>query len=316
MPRFDELGDAERAERKVRLAEKALRAYGLAGSLTLVAERTNLVYRLRCGGASYAVRLSPPGRETPALERELLWLAALGRETELPIPEPLLTRSGELFHRVSMEGVPGTRAVAVLAWVEGERREADLEAADGLAAGRLAAALHRHAEAFPLPEERAAVAGSYFERLEAARSALDGALAEEKSRRLLENAAAYAARVARAVDVDSLDSGIVHGRLVLRRLRYGDEEVGALGFGECLIRSFAEDLAVLWADLGGRESTPQLRHALLEGYRSTRALSSSSEGSLSAFAALHAIEAAAGALPRGRTTSAAGAERAAPRRGR
>jgi len=307
---FDELTDREKAERIARLAEKALRAYGLEGDLSLVSERRNTVFRLRCAGASYAVRLSPPGSESAPVERELHWLASLAREARLAVPEPILSRSGELLRRVSMEGISGTRTAVVFSWVGGERREADLTEDDVADAGRFAARLHRHAETFRWPEELALDPVDLCSRLSAARSLLDPVLASD-AREQLQRAAAFIEDALCEMTAATREAGIVHGALRLRRLRYGAEGVGAVGFGACRVASAAEDLSPLWADLAGRDATPALRRAFLAGYRQERMGSAPAESVISAFAALRALEEAAASLPSERAKRSSAAQCAA-----
>ncbi len=290
MRRFDELSDDERVEKTQRLAQKALVGYGLAGDLAFVVRRENTVFRLRTGGGSYAVRICAAGHDHVPLQRELTWLAALGRDTTLAVPEPVLTLTGELFRSVSMEGVPGTRACAVLRWIDGERREAELTTDEAAALGRYVGLLHRHAEEFRWPEELIPGYVDPATRALAVAEAVRSALTSDDDRSALCSAVEAIAAATASLGDAADDVGIIHGDLRLRRLRHGPEGIGAFGFDECRVGDYLDDLSVLWAELGDREATPALQQALLDGYRSIRELPASLETSLRAFAMLRALE--------------------------
>jgi Ser/Thr protein kinase RdoA (MazF antagonist) len=297
MRRFDELTDSEKTERYARLAEKALTAYGLAGNLTYVARGTNVVFRLRAGGASFALRLCAPGRDHVPLRRELLWLAALGRDTSLQIPEPVLSPSGDLFRSVSMEGVPGTRACMVLRWIDGERREANPTPDEAAAMGQLAAALHRHAETFRWPEELALGYAHPAARSLAAAEEIRAAHAAPADQALLCDAAAFVAEATAAQGAGPEAVGAIHGDLRLRRMRMSQEgSVGIFGFDACRIGAYLDDLSLLWNALDGREATPALHQALLDGYQSVRVFPSDGDNALRAYVVLRAMEDAARTL--------------------
>lgn len=290
MRRFDELSDGEKTERLGRLAEKALLGYGLSGSLSHVATSTHTVFQLRLGGVSYGVRVSPPGYDHLLLRRELVWLAALGRDTDLRVPEPVLAVTGDLFRSVSMEGVPGTRACTVRRWIDGERREAELAVDEAAAMGCLAATLHVHTQGFRWPEELTPEYVHPAERVVVAADHVRGALASPADRSRLYDAVTRIAETTSALG-DGPDSvGVVHGDLRLRKLRHANGDVGAFGFDACRRGAYLDDLSVVWSELAGRESTPALRRALLDGYRTIHELPDAVEGSLDAFCALRTIE--------------------------
>lgn len=310
MRRFEVLCDEERADRYKALAKKALLAYGLTPDLTYVGQGTHTVFRAFVGGGAYAVRIGEAGRDLALIRRELLWLAALGRDTPLGVPEPILTLHGDLFSTVSMEGVPGTRSCSVVRWVEGERREAELTTDEVAAMGRLAAALHRHADTFRWPEEITPVQDDAQSRAFTACDALRPTLDAPGDASLLADAAA---RIADAIPPSAL-GGPIHGDLRLRKLRLDHGVAGVLGFAHCRLGADLEDLSVLWMELDGRRSTLELRSALLEGYRTVRSLPAACEDSLGAYGALRALEDAArelNALGRDRRSRGEAAERVA-----
>ena len=106
MHRFYELPEEERVNLYVRLARKALGAYGLEESAVRCLKHSGAaVFEIAGAGARYALRLCHPDQPLDALQRELLWLSAVRRDTSLEVPEPILARTGDLFRMASIEGV-------------------------------------------------------------------------------------------------------------------------------------------------------------------------------------------------------------------
>jgi Ser/Thr protein kinase RdoA (MazF antagonist) len=148
-----------------RLARAALDLYyGLGTSrVKLVALTGNALYRVYAQASERSLppsdlfeegqlllRLHWPGyRAADEIETELLWLAAMRREKELPVPEPLPTPGGELLATVSAPGVPEARQCSLLRWVKG-RRVGDRAGPHHCGAqGHLMAELHDSAATWP-----------------------------------------------------------------------------------------------------------------------------------------------------------------------
>src|SRR5204863_4439683 len=65
------------------------------GSLTLLRHEQNTTFRVEDGVSGYVLRVSRPDLHTGATIRsEMAWLAALRRDAELPVPEPVATIDG------------------------------------------------------------------------------------------------------------------------------------------------------------------------------------------------------------------------------
>lgn len=107
-------------------------------------------------------------RSPETIEAQLVWLSALGRETDMTVPEPVSLPDGSLVGEVSFADLPPLRTLrrrvstrhrelyppnqppwhfVLLRWVPGEHEE-DPTAADPSRVGRLAAGLHDHAEGY------------------------------------------------------------------------------------------------------------------------------------------------------------------------
>jgi len=115
---------ADQADSYERLARKGLSAYGLADAeLSLISQKGRIVFSVIDndpeGGEIYALRICGRGESREQLMREFLFLEGLRRSLDLNVPEPILTRKGELFRSVSTPGVSGFRLVCLLRWVAG-----------------------------------------------------------------------------------------------------------------------------------------------------------------------------------------------------
>ena len=226
-------------------------------------------------------------RSPETIEAQLVWLSALWRETDLTVPEPVSLPDGSLVGEVSFADLPPLRTLrrrvstrhrelyppnqppwhfVLLRWVPGEREE-DPTAADPSRVGRLAAALHDHAEGYRPPDASAlprrdwcwpfGASAPLWGEGEAFYSSGGLAVFGEASRRVREN------------------------------LLFGGPDasprqtVGTADFGQCGLGHYLFALVVLLRTLGARwrcaGSSPELSDervlgSLLAGYKSARGL--------------------------------------------
>jgi len=105
-----------------RLAQIALRKYGSQGvSFKLVVRAGNTQFRgygpaapFTPGNDSlfkpdqYLLRVHEPGcQESEAIDLELVWLAAIRREANLPVPEPIATLDGKWVTAITLPASGG-----------------------------------------------------------------------------------------------------------------------------------------------------------------------------------------------------------------
>lgn len=91
-------------------------------------------------------------RSPDTLRAQLLWLSALGRETEQLAPEPMPTIEGSLAGDVYHPPHP-RHYCTLLRWVPGEHKPANLATpADLLLLGSYVTKLHSHAEQYHVPK--------------------------------------------------------------------------------------------------------------------------------------------------------------------
>ena len=166
MKPYHELTHLGRVRRMRRLAEVALAAFGIDNAhFRLLRQAGNTLFRV-CGPVStgefagnlfepgqYLLRVHEPGyQESEAIELELAWLAAMRRDADLPVPEPVPTLNGQLLLPVSLPGIPQTRNCSLLRWVKGRSVQHYCQPYHLQAQGRLLARLHNFAAQWQPPE--------------------------------------------------------------------------------------------------------------------------------------------------------------------
>jgi Ser/Thr protein kinase RdoA (MazF antagonist) len=164
---YNELTRVGRLRRTRRLAETAMEEYGLGGAhLRFYMHAGNTVYRIYDPNPKstqrnddlfepnqYLLRIYQPGWQTSeAIEFELAWLAAMRREADLPVPEPMFRLDGGLLTQVSIPGIPERRCCSLLRWVKGRLLSDNGRPEHYRAQGHLMARIHNFTQQWqPLP---------------------------------------------------------------------------------------------------------------------------------------------------------------------
>lgn len=131
------------------IARELLRQYGLKPEgFRLISSATNFIYRVTAGGERCILRLAFPGwRTAEDAHAETAWLEALARETDIPVPRPLPTSTGELVARL------GDRHAILMTWLPGMLLTRRLTEDNLYKMGELFAKLHRHAAGWKRPQD-------------------------------------------------------------------------------------------------------------------------------------------------------------------
>jgi Ser/Thr protein kinase RdoA (MazF antagonist) len=138
------------------MALVALEHYDLeVARVRLLTNVTNGIFRVdTADGEKHVLRISDPlgchGLEE--IRSEMMWLHALGRDTDLGVPKPLPTAEGALVTTVKVVGVPEERPCAIFSWVPGRNLSDRFSSENMSKLGELAAQLHDHAATFKPPE--------------------------------------------------------------------------------------------------------------------------------------------------------------------
>lgn len=255
---------------------QALTLWGLAGAeVRLIATRENHVYRVDHGGQLFALRLHRVGYRSDAeLWSELQWMASVAKGG-LHVPAPVASTSGEILH------VVGGVQVDVLTWLIGAPLGCtgeDLVTPDrkGLfrGLGREMARLHEVSDRWVPPEgftrcawDRAGLLGEaplwgrFWEN--PTLSDEDQALFREVRRRADEELTRIG---------EGLDYGLIHADLVRENVMVDGDRLQLIDFDDSGFGYRLFDLATTLLKNRNEADYPDLRAALIEGYRSVRAL--------------------------------------------
>lgn len=154
MKTFESLTWAGKLRRFRKLAEDALRQYDVTvKECHLLSYDTNIIYRVTAAdGTRYALRLAN-GRWRTATdaESEVSWLNALARDTAIPVPRILPTRSGASLATPQAEGTPAGHHAILMSWQPGVVLGKQLSAANLQKMGELFAQLHQHGKLWQPP---------------------------------------------------------------------------------------------------------------------------------------------------------------------
>jgi Ser/Thr protein kinase RdoA (MazF antagonist) len=292
---YEELTYLGRVRRMRRLAHLALDSYGLAGArFKLLRQAGNTLYRVYAARTAfevegnelyvpgqYMLRIHEPGYQaTGAIELELAWLAAMCREANLPVPEPLPALDGRLLIQVSTPGIPGERNVSLLRWLKGRFIPDSIGARHYRAQGRLMAQLHAFSARWQPPPgltKRRWDWDGLFRDVEGA--GLPGSQVWDLVQRRYHAAFDFVRRRARAV-MDRWGNGpdvygLIHADLGVdaNLLFWGSPpEARAIDFDDSGFGYWMYDLAVSLEHCRDDAAYPEFRDALLEGYAGVRSL--------------------------------------------
>lgn len=136
------------------LAHAALHAYGLeVRALRLLNHGFNTTFRVdTADGRRFALRLNVNSRRTrEQIGAEMAWLAALAQDTDLRVPTPQHTVSGELLARVYSQELGRDLPAALFSWLPGRDLGDGATPAQMREVGRATATLHAHARSWTVP---------------------------------------------------------------------------------------------------------------------------------------------------------------------
>ena len=295
MKPYQELTYLGRLRRLRRLAGVALDAYGLNGAhFTLLRHAGNTLFRVWAADPTpaaaandvyedgqYLLRIHEPGYQaTDAIELELAWLAAMCREAQLPVQEPIPALDGRLLIQASIPGVPNAlrRNCSLLRWVKGRTLKKDIRPHHYRAQGRLMARMHNFAAEWQPPacptKRRYDWDGLFQE------DAGSGVPHREAWPLLATSCAEPFQIVARRVRqvMDELGQGpdvygLIHADLGLdANVLFWEGQPRAIDFDDSGFGYWVYDLAVALEHCREDATFSQFRAALLDGYAEMRSL--------------------------------------------
>ena len=315
MKPFDTLTKRGQLQRLRQVGLAALAAYDVpAPRLVPLHHIENTTFRvLAADQQQYVLRIQrPDSHAAAAIRAEMAWLLALGRDTDLAVPEPVPNRAGAFVTVAAMDDMPEPRNCVLLRWLDGRFFDKKLTSNQLEQVGIFTAKLHEHAFRWQPPADFV-------------RSRSDAIT--EKARRLLWQPKTSNDFTPQPSDEDvtrtialvndlfsTKDAGVVAS--VLQQIRRVFQELGeskevfglihadlhqsnylfqrgracAIDFDDCGWGHYLFDLNVTLRELAHLPNYPSLRAALLAGYRSIRPLSADQERYLDTFFALRRIQ--------------------------
>lgn len=297
MTNFYDLSDAEQAERLTVLATAALEQWpGEYEQPELLKYRENAVFSVRrSDGERFALRVHRYDYHSDAaLHSELSWMKQLG-DLGVNVPPIIPAEDGRLFVSVSADSVPEARQVDMLGWLTGTpigSAEHGLDVSGPAASelyrevGRLAARLHNETAAMVLPE--GFTRHSWCDEGLLGDNPLWGRfwdldLLTDDQRDLLDRARRRGLADLAAIGKSSDCFGLIHADFVPENLLKVNESLQLIDFDDAGFGWHMFELATALYFILDDPEYPQLRDALIEGYRSSRSLSEEQAATLPLF---------------------------------
>jgi len=289
---FEALTHRGQARRLRHLAGAALRDYPIqAARIALLQYEDNAVYRVTtAAGERFILRLGAAEGHGMAEQRaELLWLAALGRDTDLAVPMPVPTTCGAPLTMVEGGGVPEARPCVLFRWVPGRPPTGAVRPEVVARIGAVTAQLHRQAERFVPPPDFVRPSWGW-ERLFGASSALARASLPVHERGIVIATSARVQEDLGALGTGEQVWGLTHADLHRGNVLIDHGRVGVIDFDDCGWGYYLLDVATFLSSLRRVVSdTPTyaaLRTAYVAGYAEVRALPAMLDARLRTFAVL------------------------------
>lgn len=240
----------------------------------LITQRENAVFEVALPEGRAALRLHRMGYQSAAAIRSELWWCAALADAGLAVPRALPARDGSV-----LVALPGGRLASVITWAEGQPLGAAGQAFNAplsvildqhQALGRLLAAVHRVTDGLSLPPDftrpRWDLAGLVGEAPVWGRFWEHPAATPAEAARLRQIRAFLAARLA----APGADFGPIHADVLRENVIVNGRSLSLIDFDDCGLGFRLYDLATALLLNLTEPHYPQIRDALLQGYRETR----------------------------------------------
>jgi Ser/Thr protein kinase RdoA (MazF antagonist) len=290
MKPYEKLSYFGRIRRMRQLAQVALNVYGLSDArCRFLRQAGNTLFRVNEANpiptstqykpGQYVLRIHQPGYQTTeAIELELAWLAAMRRDADLPVPEPVPTLHGNWLVQVSISGVPGQPSCSLLRWLKGRAVTKDIEPHHYRAQGQLMARLHHHAAHWQTPprttKRKYDWDGLFRDDAGTGIAASEAwPLLPQEYVKPFEIVAAKVRQVMGKWGKDPDVYGLIHADLGLdANVLFWRGEARPIDFDDSGFGYYIYDLSLALEHCQDDEALPQFRDALLDGYTQIRAL--------------------------------------------
>lgn len=268
---FANLSARTQIMRLCKLAREALRHYDLQPErIQLLSHSFNTIFQVKTSSERYVLRVNIPNiREVGQIRAEMAWLAALHRDTDLPLPRPLANRKGALVTTVSIPGVPEARHCAIFGWLPGRLLADKISPPTLRQLGAIAARLHRHGQRFKLPS------GAALEQLDhvpfGSKRAVffneeHEALFPPERLEIFRQSLERVRGCLKELYDQKVPPQVLHADLHQWNLKLYKGRLSVLDFDDCALGYPVQDLGITLYYLQGHSEYPALREAFRHGY--------------------------------------------------
>lgn len=285
------LSNRGRALRLRQLAQAALEHYELdVKQVRLITNHYNGVFGVvTADGRKYVLRVCLPYPNIAAqLTAELAWLRAIRQGSNLPVPEPILTRNGDMMVAVEAEGVPEQRHCVLFGWLSGTDLGESLTLPNIEQFGAFAAKLHLEGAKFQPPpniELRACDKVFYFDEPVIMFDEADETIMPESRHEFFQS---VVDRIQNAIE-HLKNSGeplrVIHGDLHSWNVKVFRGQIAAFDFEELMLGWPVQDIGITMYYFYGQENYPEIYAAFKRGYETAAPWPERYEGEVHTFIA-------------------------------
>jgi Ser/Thr protein kinase RdoA (MazF antagonist) len=273
---FDSLSYEEQLGRFTQAAEQLVPAFGLQDfDVTPLSYIGNAVFAVDCRRGPYVLRIHRPGHLPAAyIASEMRWLHDLNAQTDLCVPQPLLTRAGEWLAWAAVEGLPNALPAVLFAWLEGNRPPT-LTPDHLHQVGGFLARLHHFSARYTPPADfvRPRLDWEGLFGADSPYDPGDGAqLFTPDQVAMMEAVAEQVRAVMHRLDRDPNSFGLIHGDFIAKNTLFADGTICALDFEYCAWGYYLYELAPVLLGLSPLPDYITLKEALWTGYTAQRPL--------------------------------------------
>jgi Ser/Thr protein kinase RdoA (MazF antagonist) len=273
---------AEPAEEFLTWARQALEDFGLPEATpTFIGQSENVTFRVENEdtGEQYLLRLHKPLtqnflgiRQQPrAIESELEWLEALGRDTAIGVPQPVRNRAGQLVITVTAADYNRTPCT-LFRWREGVPLEVNSPEAPELVKqlGALLAQLHQHAGTWKTPNDflRPTYGADYLiQVVSQLHAGVEMGIVREQDHAIIQRTLENVASLVLRLDLNPENWGLNHNDLHPGNCLVWEGRLYPIDFSMCGFGYYVFDIGTCLGSL-----PVALRQPFLHGYLSRRPL--------------------------------------------
>lgn len=260
---------AENPSGRAAFVEEALAQFDLGiADFAEIRVTNNAVFRLHTPAGDYALRIHRPGyRLRQQIRSELTYVAALAEGSEVIVPHPVRTRSGDVVASVEVGGE--VRHASVVTWLEGAvlRPGRGAGRATLFRIGRALARIHLFSETFDPPDGFDLPTLDIATRFNAERLRL---IETRSLRGLVDQLMQRAGDRFAGLTRTPASYGVLHNDFILLNCLHSGRRTAVIDFDDSGWGFYLQDLGGLLGNLKDYGNYRTLRRWFVDGYESVR----------------------------------------------